>query len=265
VKRFLSLGAGVQSSTLALMAAAGEIDPVDVAIFADTGWEPKKVYEWLDWLEKQLPFPVHRVTAGSLRENVLASKNTSGGRFAAVPWFMINPDGSKGMGRRQCTSEYKLNPLKQEQRRLIGLKKGQRAKKGQILCETLIGISLDEIHRFRDSDLPWNVNRWPLLEKRMTRQDCLAWMDRNGFPRPPKSSCEGCPYHSNEQWREIKADPEAWADIVMLDRAIREPVRGMKGQQFMHQDRVPIDQIDFNAGDAQGDMFALECIGMCGN
>lgn len=46
--RILSLGAGVQSTTLALMAAHGEIGPMpDCAIFADTGWEPKAVYEHL--------------------------------------------------------------------------------------------------------------------------------------------------------------------------------------------------------------------------
>jgi len=40
--RALSLGAGVQSTTLALMAAHGEIGPMpDCAIFADTGWEPQ--------------------------------------------------------------------------------------------------------------------------------------------------------------------------------------------------------------------------------
>ena len=39
--RILSLGAGVQSSTLALMVANGEIDPVDCAIFADTQSESK--------------------------------------------------------------------------------------------------------------------------------------------------------------------------------------------------------------------------------
>ena len=38
VKVVLSLGAGVQSSTLALMAAKGEVTPMpDVAVFADTG------------------------------------------------------------------------------------------------------------------------------------------------------------------------------------------------------------------------------------
>ena len=57
----LSLGAGVQSSTLALMAAAGEITPMpDIAIFADTGWESAVVYKWLAFLESVLPFPVTR-------------------------------------------------------------------------------------------------------------------------------------------------------------------------------------------------------------
>ena len=37
----ISLGAGVQSSTMALMAAKGLITPMpDAAIFSDTGWEP---------------------------------------------------------------------------------------------------------------------------------------------------------------------------------------------------------------------------------
>lgn len=61
----LSLGAGVQSSVMALMAAKGQITPMpDYAIFADTQAEPDHLYFWLDWLEKQLPFPVIRVTRG---------------------------------------------------------------------------------------------------------------------------------------------------------------------------------------------------------
>ena len=60
--RILSLGAGVQSTTLALMAAKGEIDPVDCAIFSDTQSEPKAVYEHLERLRSTLPFPVHIVS-----------------------------------------------------------------------------------------------------------------------------------------------------------------------------------------------------------
>ena len=50
--RVLSLGAGVQSSTLALMIEHGEVPMVDCAIFADTGDEPKEVYKWLDFLKQ---------------------------------------------------------------------------------------------------------------------------------------------------------------------------------------------------------------------
>jgi hypothetical protein len=245
------------------MAARGEIDPVDAAIFADTQWEPRKVYEWLDWLEAQLPFPVHRVTAGNLRDSMV-SRSTTAERFASVPWFITAPDGSHGMGRRQCTSEYKLVPLVREKRRLLGLAKGERVKRGEVLCETLIGISIDEVHRIRNSAEPWNVNSWPLIEKRMTRDDCMAWMDRSGYPRPPKSSCLGCPYHSDAQWREIKARPDEWADVLEIDEVIREPGRGIRGKQYMHAKRRPLALIDFDTAEAQGDMFGEDCQGMCG-
>jgi 3'-phosphoadenosine 5'-phosphosulfate sulfotransferase (PAPS reductase)/FAD synthetase len=59
----LSLGAGVQSTVMALMADRGDFGAIpDVAIFADTGWEPEKVYKHLDWLESELKnFKILRV------------------------------------------------------------------------------------------------------------------------------------------------------------------------------------------------------------
>ena len=77
----ISLGAGVQSSTMALMAAHGEITPMpDGAVFADTKREPAPVYVWLDWLEKQLPFPVHRVSKGDLGVDALLVRTSKGGK-----------------------------------------------------------------------------------------------------------------------------------------------------------------------------------------
>lgn len=72
--RVLSLGADVQSTTLALLAAHGIVRPMpDCAIFADTGWEPASVYAHLRWLMSPnvLPFPVHIVSAGNIRDNLL--------------------------------------------------------------------------------------------------------------------------------------------------------------------------------------------------
>src|SRR5689334_16486787 len=94
----ISLGAGVQSSTMALMAAHGEITPMpDCAIFADTQAEPKTVYTWLDWLEPRLPFPVYRVTEGNLADDSVRIRTSklSGKRYmkGAIPAFVLKSDG----------------------------------------------------------------------------------------------------------------------------------------------------------------------------
>lgn len=264
-RRFLSLGAGVQSSTLALMIAHGEVPMVEAAIFADTQWEPKAVYEWLDWLETQLPFPVHRVTAGSIRDSILKKQNTTGGRFASIPWYMRHEDGERGMGRRQCTREYKIEPLIRAKRQLLGYATRTRIPVGA--CETLLGISTDEASRMRDSRERWNRNVWPLIELNMSRNDCLTWMRRNGYPQPPKSSCIGCPFHSDHEWRRIRdTDPEAWADAVALDEVIRKPVRGIRGEQFMHRKLLPLAEVDLSTAEERGqiNLFENECEGMCG-
>lgn len=267
--RILSLGAGVQSSTLALMIANGELAPVDAAIFADTDWEPRKVYEWLDWLETEIqrcpnPFPVYRVSKGSLRNDLIARQNSTGGRFAAIPWHLLMPNGEKAMGRRQCTAEYKIAPLTKKTRELLGLKPRQRAK--GVLCEMLIGISTDESIRMKPSREPWKVHVWPLIDAGMARHDCLNWMERMGYPLPPKSSCIGCPFHSDHEWRLLRQDEESWADAVLLDKIIRAPVRKMIGQQFMHRSCKPLDEVDFSTAEDHGqvDMFNNECEGMCG-
>lgn len=255
----LSLGAGVQSSTLALMAAKGEIGPMpDAAIFADTGWEPRKVMEYLDWLETQLPFPVYRV----MHKDGLLNAIKGDGRFAAVPFFM----SGGGMGQRQCTAEYKLTPIRKKTRELLGYEPRKRIPEGSVTM--WIGISLDESIRMKPSQDKWIKNRWPLIELNMTRWHCLEWMDKNGYPMPPKSSCLGCPYHSNKQWVEIKRDsPEEWLETIEIDRLIRNRASEMKDQQFMHRSCKPLDQVDFSIIEKQPDMwegFGNECEGMCG-
>lgn len=201
--RMLSLGAGVQSTTLALMVASGDLPPIDGAIFADTQWEPESVYQHLAWLMPLLPFPVHSVTAGDIVQGIRNRRNTTGGRYAAIPWFVLNPDGSKGMGRRQCTSEYKLTPIMRKLRDVLGVNRRGRIKAGTV--EQWIGISTDEASRMKPARQQWIVNRWPLIELGMSRADCLSWLERHGYPAPPKSACLGCPFHSQRTWEAVLA------------------------------------------------------------
>lgn len=256
--RILSLGAGVQSTTLALLAAHGEIAAPHCAIFADTGWEPKAVYEHLAWLQSPnvLPFPVHIVSAGNLRTDTLRRSNTTGGRFAAVPWFMLMPNGKAAMGRRQCTKEYKLRPV---QRKVVELLGGKRPKAGATM---LIGISKDEAARAKPSQVQYIVNTFPLLDLGMSRRDCKTWLAARGYSAP-RSACTGCPFLSDAERR--LQTPEDVSDNIFVDAAIRKQP-GFRGQQFMHRSMKPLDQVDLSTAEERGqlNMFNNECEGMCG-
>jgi hypothetical protein len=293
--RVLSLGAGVQSTTLALMAAHGEVGPMpDCAIFADTRWEPAAVYQHLAWPRSPnvLPFPVHIVSAGDLRADLLAG--AQGKRWASIPAFTRNVTSAGtelpvydedangelivvgllvlaadrveiGMIRRQCTGDYKIVPIRRKVREMLGIA-GQRSPTSPV-AEEWIGISLDEAIRAKPSFEDWQVNRWPLVERGMTRLDCLRWLERHGYPLPPKSACIGCPFHSDDHWRHMRDhDPDAWADAVSVDRAIRTGFRGIRGEIYLHRSAVPLDQADLStsAEHRQLDLWPNECEGMCG-
>lgn len=241
VPNYISLGAGVQSSTMALMAANGELPKVEAAIFADTGDEPKEVMAWLDRLEKLLPFPVHRVKShlGKLSENLFK------GDHSQIPAFMVGT-----IGKRQCTREWKIRPVRRKLRELSG---GRPLKQW-------IGISLDEVWRMKPSGVKYVENVFPLLDKRMRRTDCEAWLARRGFGAVPKSACIYCPYRSDRQWLKSRTRGGAeWRKIVAIDRALNK--RG----EFLHPTCEPIDRVKLSDSDrGQADMFNNECEGMCG-
>lgn len=264
--QIISLGAGWQSSAMALKAARGEITPMpDAAIFADTAAEPGKVYAWLDWLERQLPFPVHRVMKGEggLRQNILSA--IEGGRFAGAPFF-TESDNGVGRLRRQCTREFKVEPIVQQVRRLLGVGKGERAAK-QILAVSWIGISTDEASRMKPSFAHYIEHRWPLIELGMSRRDCGEWVYAHYGRYPPKSACTFCPYHDDALWRDMKMnDPESWADAVDIDKRIRGGVRGTTQKLYLHRSMTPLDEVDFRSAEDAGQLplFNEECEGMCG-
>jgi len=269
--RVLSLGAGVQSTTLALMAAHGEIGPMpDCAIFADTQSEPRAVYEHLRWLMSPgvLPFPVHVVTTGSLRNQIyagmLAPRKNGTPRINGHPPFFTPPGA---MIHRQCTQDFKITPLRREIKRLAGLSPRARGPKTPIV-EQWFGISRDEAQRMRTSDLKWIEFRYPLIEKSMNRQECLRWLDAKGYARPKKSACFFCPYHNDAEWDDLrKNDWVAWDEAVEMDKLIRpgDTARARGRPWFLHRSLRPLDEVPLTADDrGQPDLFGNECEGMCG-
>lgn len=260
----LSLGAGVQSSTVLLMSHVGELPPLDCAIFADTGWESKAVYDHLAWLEQTVSIPIHRVSAGNIRDDHLGSKERDGMR-TTIPFFVDAGGETEGRTFRKCTKEYKIIPMNTFVRReLLGLAKGQKATAKAV--RKWLGISVDEIQRMRPAREHWQVNHYPLVERRITRLMCLDWCEDHGFPQPPRSSCLGCPFHRDPEWRRLKrTDPDGFADAVRFDEQMRHNA-AMSGTAYLHRSLVPLDQVDFRNDLDRGQLtlWQDECEGMCG-
>tara|TARA_R100000231_G_scaffold102375_1_gene76081 strand:- start:76 stop:906 length:831 start_codon:yes stop_codon:yes gene_type:complete len=271
--RVLSLGAGVQSSTLALMIHKGEIPMVDCAIFADTQAEPPKVYEWLKFIKKTVSYPVHIVTWRNLEQDVL---DASKGEYQAftIPFYTKNKDtGQKGMLMRQCTADYKIKPVTKKIRELLGYKKGERVDLKKVKVEMLMGISTDEIRRMRMNRLRYIDNQYPLINDfGMSRQDCIAWMKDKNYPMPTKSACYFCPFHSQSTWKDIKEnDPELFKQAVEMDKKIRNQEKykiknKFKDDLYLHRSCEPLDKA--LEDDGQLDMFekfnSICDEGMCG-
>jgi hypothetical protein len=262
----LSLGAGVQSSTLALMAATGEITPMPhCAIFADTQAEPASVYRWLDWLEKQLPFPVHRVTKGSLTDASLRVRTSAKGlKYTkhAIPAFIVDSQGRKGLLMRQCTLDFKISVIYREITRV-------RRECGAKSAIQWIGISRDEADRMKPSRVKSVVNIWPLVDAGITRAKCLQWIKAQGFPAPPRSSCVYCPYHSDFEWKRLRdEEPEEFERAAKYDEDLRASLAGViRGTAYLHSSRVPLRDADFRSKDeksGQENLFRNECEGHCG-
>lgn len=258
--RILSLGAGVQSTTLLLLAAEGRLPKLDAAIFANTGWEPRAVYEHLDRIEREVAepagIPIHRVSRGNIRNDAL----DPGAHFAQIPLYVRGHDGGHGMLRRACTADYKVAPIKTEVRRLLGYPLPQRVPKG-VFVEQWIGISSDESSRAAgmSDDVQYMRSEFPLLFLRggtsgyalgWTRNDCVRYLTAHGFPETPKSACVGCPYTGNARWRLMRDErPDEWADAVAFDRQIRHgnaraiaTGNPLRGEAFLHRSRLPLDQ-----------------------
>jgi hypothetical protein len=270
--RVLSLGAGVQSSTLYLMAVAGEFgyERPDLAVFADTQWEPRLVYDWLNFLESEhsSAIPIVRTSAGNIRDAALTTRlNPESGRTSRVvslPLYTINPDGSRGTLHRQCTRDFKIRPIRRAVHRALATR-GLTWRNA--IVEQWVGISTDEASRMKDSGVAFIHNRFPLIERNLSRNDCLRWLAAHGLDvsRIPKSACIACPYTDSARWRSIKSRPDEWANAVDFDRSIRR-LAEVSGECFVHSSLTPLESIDFDAvdDDENQDLFENECEGLCG-
>jgi len=259
--RVLSFGAGVQSTALLVAAKKGLIAPVDLVVFADTHAEPASVYEWISFVSSELKTEIKFVTSGDI-----VSDSLSGNRFASPPFFIRNQSGKVGMLRRQCTSDYKIQPIH----------KFLREYKTREPIVLLMGISTDEIQRAKESRVKWIRHEFPLLWSELqshcggllgwNRQQCVEFVEKSLGRSPPKSACYFCPYHTDKEWMNLKQnEPQTFERAVDFDLAIRK-MTGINGDAFLHRSLTPLSEINFDKRTTEPNQLSLldECDGMCG-
>lgn len=265
---YLSLGGGVQSSALVEMIVEGVLAPVDAVIFADTGDEPVYVYEQVSYLCARLAsvgIPLVFVSGGNMVDDLALGR-----RFVALPLFTRYIDKTvSGFGKvadmvnvgrlkRQCTSEYKILPIERFVRSIL-LSRGLALRdpigriyaRDGVSVDCHLGISLDEWQRMKPSKVGFITNRFPLIDRRLTRKNCIDWLLARGLPVPHKSSCRRCPYHSDSHWLKMSQDsPDDFAHVVAFDDSLRDGSSRIgttaRGDVFLHSSCKPLSQVDFS-------------------
>lgn len=260
---------------------------IDRCIFADTGEEPGPVMDHLQWLIDNHELPIDVRSGGKLGEDLIRGQNSRGKRFASIPAFTATKEEiaagkSPGMLRRQCTREYKLDPIyKWLRREVVGLKPRQRMPKN-VRFRVFIGMSADEegrAYRVMNNAKPYEENHFPLIDMGFDRARTIHELE-TAFDIPhevPRSACTFCPFRGNDEWLELRrVDPAGFQRAVEIDAAIRDHDarcnKALQKEMFIHRSCVPLGEIDWNAIEAdmlaRPEQLALferpDCMGACG-
>lgn len=223
----LSLGAGYQSTALALLLDIGGLPGYakpECAVFADTQAEPPWVYATLDALDKVLSYPVLRTSFGDLAADTWdtiqgkatkhhpnqlpATEGKEARGFLDIPVY-----SPRGLFRRHCTQDYKIEAIKRAIRERFGW---------PLTLTQYMGISREEASRMRDARKKYITNVYPLAMSGWSRGDCVAYLEEN-WPDIPvgRSACYFCPFHSPSEWKVIADNaPDLFEEACRMEDAM---------------------------------------------
>lgn len=247
-----SFGGGTQSAAIAALICSGKLPQPDIAVIADTGREPQATWDYLSKvIQPALDFPIH-IVPHDFEGKGWNTVDLYGGKekdTLLIPAYTSSEGNHReGMLRKFCSQEWKTYPLRRFCR-----------SKGVDGGDMWIGFSTDEMERCRvyDPSEKWR-QVYPLIDQRMSRSDCMALVERMGWPPPPRSACWMCPYRNDQEWLELKqSQPDEFAKAVRFEQEIRQ----LDGHMWLHKDCVPIAEVKLND---QPDLFAKPCAsGMC--
>lgn len=244
-----SSGGGVQSTAIAALICMGELKP-DLSIIVDTERELSTTWQYLDrWILPALEAAC--VTLSRVKKSdystvdLLANKSGE----VLIPAFTSH-SGSVGKLPTYCSTEWKKRVMQR-----------WATEQGVKQADIWLGMTVDELQRVTQPTGKWQ-HRYPLIERRMTRGDCIALAKRMGWPEPPRSSCWMCPNKGVQgfKWQRDNA-PADFAKAAAFERQIQDEDPDL----WLTDQAIPLAHVDFD--DDQQDLFnASRCdSGYCFN
>lgn len=245
-----SYGGGVQSAAIAVLVVRGDLPRPDRIVMADTGREATLTWDYLKNHIQPLLGAVGLEV--EVAPHSLASVDTHAKSGDGRPLFPVFTD-TGGRLPNLCSVEWK--------RRVVGRWLRLQGYGSQMPVEQWLGISKDEVHRAKPSDLKWASISFPLLDLGLSRSDCITLVKAAGLPEPPRSSCWMCAFRSDAEWRSLRDRGDGdWEKAVALDESIRN--NGVAGKLYIHRTAKPLAEVAFKH-EGQGDIFDMCEEGRC--
>lgn len=218
----LSYGGGINTVALMILLVENS-EPLDEVVFADTGGEVPETYEYIEitreYLERHdIPF-----------RTVQTRKHGKDDLYANCWNRQVIPSALW----RWSTRDFKVQPIHRYYRSL------------GVHINQYMGIAFDEVERMKDSRVPFVTNLYPLIDHKMTRDDCVELIKNAGFPVPVKSGCYFCPFNSLARWRWLhSAHPELYSQAVSLEENSKHfPDQRLTDQVFRDRATVTLREL----------------------
>lgn len=164
------------------------IDTYDEVIFADTQGEWPETYLYLqDYVH---PYILDK----GIKFTILDGEVEYGGvKTRSLEAFCHLKKVTPSMKFRWCTEKFKIT-------RIVRYIRGQGYPKP---ITSVMGISYDELDRMHKSHSRTYEFEYPLVDQRLTREDCKRIIRDHGWPIPIKSGCFYCPFQNIKRWRDL--------------------------------------------------------------
>jgi hypothetical protein len=251
----ISCGVGNDSIALLMEARHRHIRP-DLIIFADTGSEHPRTYQYIEahlrpWLE----------TIGFPALDVVRWIRKVGGHIPLHEYYLARAElPSVAYGFAGCSDKWKRQPIDKFVRHHPLVKVAQDEGRP---VERWIGFNADEGHRLsgndKDDGYLW---RAPLSEWDIGRKEVLSIIDASDLPRPGKSSCFTCPRMRPGEVRDLARDhPDHLAIALQIEDAAKPSLHTKKGLggRFAWRDLLKQPQL-LDSVSADDPLFEMPCM-----